>query len=262
MKKYFKVYLTIMKANFSMLLAFRSNFYTHTFSALIWGAFQIITILLLTSRTGSIANWSREDLIILVIVFNIFIGLFHMIFSTSLRNLPEIIHQGELDSLITLPLSSQFLVTTRSIYYPSLIRTIVSVALLIYLLSLLNIQVSLSAWILTIFTGLLGLVLLYSIWMIVMTFCIWNTKLSNLFDFLITLNGFSRFPETMFQSLKSILIVLILPFIFAINLPALIILNRPFISELIFTLILTVFFFLISIYFWNFALKSYTSASS
>lgn len=202
MKKYFKVYSVIMKANLSILLSFRANFYIHTFSSLLWGAFQIITILLLTSKTGSIGSWTKEELIILVVVFNIFIGLFHTVFSTSLKNLPLMLNEGIFDTLITKPLSSQFLVSSRAVYYPSLIRTLVSFGLLVYLLNLFNIEVSLATWILTIITGVLGVLLLYSIWMIVMTFCMWNPKLSNLFEALITFNGFSRFPETMLKDIS------------------------------------------------------------
>lgn len=262
MKRYLVIYSTILKINFSMLLAFRSNFYIHTISSLTWGAFQIITILLLTSRTGGIFDWSREELIILVVLFNVFIGIFHTIFSHNFENLPGIFHLGEFDTILSKPLSSQFLISTKNINYPSLIRTIVSFALLIYLLNLFKIEVSLNSLILSLLAGFLGLALLYSFWMIIMTLCVWNTKLSNLYDFLITLNGFSRFPETMFQSLKSVLIVLILPFVFVVNLPALIILNKPYTNEFAVTAILTLVFLTLSVFFWNFALRSYTSASS
>lgn len=262
MKRYFLVYLTILKINFSMLFAFRTNFYIHSFSSLIWGAFQIITVLLLTSRTGVIFDWTREQLLILVVLFNAFIGLFHMFFSPNFERLSEVFHLGEFDSILSKPLSSQFLVSTKLLNYPSLVRSLVSVGTLIYLIGIFEIKISLLSWIISFLAFALGFILLYSLWMIIMTFCIWNTKLSNLYDFLITLNGFSRFPESMFSSLRSILIVLVLPFVFVVNLPALIILNKPFHTELIITAFLAVFFFLFSRLFWNFALRSYTSASS
>ncbi len=262
MRKYIKLYLTIMKINFSMLLAFRANFYIHSFSSLTWGAFQVITILLLTSRTGSISDWSREQLLILVVLFNVFIGFFHMLFSPNFQKFSEIFNLGEFDSILSKPLSSQFLMSTKLINYPSLVIAFVSLGILSYLLIVFEIHVSILQIILSFLSSLMGIVLLYSIWNIIMTLCIWNTKLSNLYDLAITLNGFSRFPESMFQSLKSILVVLVLPFVFVVNLPALIILNKPYTNELFATLVLTIFFFTCSIFFWNFALKSYTSASS
>jgi len=131
MKRYIKIYLQIIKINIVKLFIYRANFFTSLLSSVGWGVVGIFTMYLLTLRIGSAYGWSREDLIILAAIYPAFSGIFYMLFARNIGNLPEIIHSGELDSVLVKPIDSQFFVSTLSIDFIQIFRVILSASFII-----------------------------------------------------------------------------------------------------------------------------------
>ena len=76
MKRYLKIYLSLLRINLIALFSYRANFINSTISSFIWGLFSVISILLLTSRTNSFFGWTRSEIIILAAVYSFLIGIF------------------------------------------------------------------------------------------------------------------------------------------------------------------------------------------
>lgn len=262
MKRYFFIYATLLKLNFSNLTAFRANLLNHFLSASLWGSFQIVTIIILTSRIKSIFGWERSELILLVAVFNIFIGIYHTFFSSNFERFTEIIHLGQMDSILVKPADSQFLMTTWIISYPSLLRVLIGAAITIYLAINFGIRINAINILGFILVIPISLMTLYSIWFLISTITIWFTKLSNLMEFMFKLSSFTRFPKEMFDHIKNLLIYIILPLTLIVSTPTKILLGKPFLNELILLILVAIFLFFLSRSFWKFALRFYTSASS
>lgn len=83
MKHYFNIYKQLLKLNLQVNLAYRVGFINNLIASIGWGLFQILMIYLLTAKVKSIYGWSREGLILLSAVFNIFVGIFHAVFSRN-----------------------------------------------------------------------------------------------------------------------------------------------------------------------------------
>ncbi len=260
MKKYLKLYWLLIKLNFSSLTAFRSNFISSAFSSLLYAVFQIVTILILTTNVKTAFGWSREEMIILVSSFNIFIGIFHMLFSPNFERFSEIINLGQLDTILMKPINSQFLVSMWLVNLASLLRVLFGCLFISYFI--------ISSHIIVNFLSVLGyllilpfsLVLLYSVWFIAMTLIIWFTRLSNLVELMFTLNGFSRYPKEMFQNASLVVFYLVFPLVIIVSTPTRVLLHKFSLSEVLILLAITAIFFYISKMFWKFALRFYTSA--
>src|SRR5579885_894485 len=112
MKRFFKIYLQIIKINFSLLFTYRSNFYNSFFITVGWGSVSVITIFLITSRVTHIYGWSREELYMLTGLFAIIVGIFHTLFSASMERFGRTISLGELDSYLLVPIDTQLYLST------------------------------------------------------------------------------------------------------------------------------------------------------
>lgn len=262
MKRYMRIYRQFLALSLSKLMAYPANFVNEIIGSIVWGAFAIISVLLLTSKSGSVYGWSREELLILTASFGVVWGIFHMLFIRNFSNLSYIVDYGVLDGYLLKPIDSQFITTTQIINYPSFIRIAINAGLLIYYILGLSISLTVVGVLSYLILIIFGVVILYAIFFISTTILIWNPRLSNILEVMYTVSAFSRYPPEMFKTLPSIIFLSILPLTFVVVTPTKALLNKLFLGD-VFGLILSAFIlFLISRLFWRFALRHYSSASS
>ena len=146
--------------------------------------------------------------------------------------------------------------------FPNLVRVALGVVYLFIYLFVTHTNITLMGWVgFTVFI-IFGVVLLYSLWMIYCTLLIWFPRLTNLIDFLYTINGMSRYPVEMMYEVKNFILLFILPFSIAIATPAKILVRGTLNGEVFGLIFLSVNLFIVSRLFWKYALRHYTSASS
>ncbi len=262
MKHYFDIYKTLLKMNLSRLLVYRSNFFNTVVSSIAYGIFSFLYIILLTSKTPVVYEWKREELILLMAFYNIVIGgIFHTVFSFNFNEFADTIHFGRLDGVLLKPVNSQFLMSAVNIAYAQLSRLIIGIGVALYIIYTYKIAVTILGLAEFIILSAFGLLILYSIWFMVMTLSVWNTRLSNLVDLLYHLNDLVRFPPKMYKPVMNYLFF-IFPFTIILVTPAKAILQRLTTIDAVILLFFSLILFFLSRRFWQFALRSYTSASS
>ncbi len=262
MKRYFRVYNKLLELNLSALTAYRGNLVNSVISSVVWGLFTVFSVILLTNRIDSLFGWSRDEIILLTCVFNIILGIFHLLFSRNFEYFSRIVHLGQLDTFLLKPIDAQFLLSTRYINYTSIIRILFGVGLTMYFLRERLFAIQLVDIILFLFFSICGIVLLYSIWYIVTTITIWFSRLNNIVDVLFTMSSITRYPPEMYREFSFYIFAFLLPLILVIATPIKFLLGRPDVFSMVSLSILSVVFFIASRKFWRFALRSYTSASS
>lgn len=245
-----------------MLLAYRGNFFNNLLSSVGWSVLTFSTILLLTSRVTSVAGWERSELILLTAVFNIFIGVFHMLFSRNIERFSTIIHYGQLDSILTKPIDSQFLLSFWFVHITSFTRIVAGGIISVLLLKSMHIALSIGEIMGFLLLLIAALAVLYSLWFLIATLTIWATSLSNLSDLLYRLNTFTRFPRAVFEGLPGFIFLFLVPFVVVVNTPTKFLLHKITYWEILELLLLSLILFFASRFFWRFALRFYTSASS
>jgi len=262
MKYYLKVYKALLRLNLARLMIYRTNFYNMLISSLGYSFLSFFSIIFLTHNNPVLFGWKREELILVMAFYNITIGgLFHMIFSHNFHFFSETIHYGRLDSVLLKPLDSQFLLSLSRIAFVQVFRILIGIGVSIYIITTYHMTVTWFGILGFIIFSFFGLIILYSIWFIVMTLTVWNSRLSNLVDLLYHLNDFARFPPEMYRFAKNYLFFVI-PYTLIVIAPTKAILAKLSYLEMLATVFFTVFLFYFARKFWHHALKSYTSASS
>jgi ABC-2 type transport system permease protein len=261
MRHYFSVYKTLAKLNFAALAAYRMNFINSLISGVIWGFFTISTMLLLTSGSRSINGWNRTELLILTGSHSIIMGIFHTLFTRNFERFSQIIHHGQLDSLLLKPMDSQFLMSLWIVNYVNITRTIIGFLFTIYIAIGAKYAISIQIVISYLILMLIGLLLLYSVWFIISTLIIWATSLSNLTNLLYNISAINRFPTEMYRGLPEFVLLFMVPITLIITVPTKTILHRALFGDVFQLVVCALVLFSFSRFFWKFALRSYTSAS-
>ena len=260
-KRYFSLYKKFVATNIALMTTYRTIFYYNVLSSLLWGSFHFITMLLLTSQIESINGWSRVDLLVLTGAYSILWGLFHIFFTHNFERMSDTIFYGQLDSLLLKPADSQFLLSFWYINFPGLVRSAMGVLFIVYLTFQYHLQFQLINIISFVAILIFSLALIYSIWYLLATLLIWSPRLSNIIDFLYYVSGILRYPADMYRPLNGVLFFFLIPLLIVITTPVKTLLNNIGYNEILLLITLSIFFVLLSRFFWKFALRSYTSAS-
>lgn len=251
-----------IRMSFMTLLAYRANFINSLLSTLLWGCFLFVSMFLLTSQSPISYGFKQLELMLVVSVYSIIIGIFHTVFSSNFEKLSRKIRYGELDSLLMKPVDSQFFVSVGWVNITSVLRIVIGIVVSMYIIHLTGLTISLATLIVFIVLVSIGLVILYSLWMIVVTCLIWAPRASNLVQLMYSITGFSRFPKAMYQQFGFGFFLLFLPLSLVIfpSVNQLLQKLEPSDVGLAFFVALALLF--MSRKFWNFSLRYYTSASS
>lgn len=262
MRRYLRIYQTLLQMNFATLVAYRANFVNSLISSIAWATFSVITILLLTARTPRVFGWTKEELLVLTGSYSIVIGVFHLLFSRNFERFSNLIFFGQLDSILIKPVDYQFLLTFWLINYTSIVRVILGILFTLYMLNSIGVNLTLINIIGFFALMVVGIMTVYSIWFLVLTLIIWSPRLANLVHLLFVLTGMARYPAEMYYGLKSYVLFFLLPLILVVTTPTKVILQRALVGEILGLVFFALILSFLSRKFWKFALRYYTSASS
>ena len=107
-----------------------------------------------------------------------------------------------------------------------------------------------------------GVVILYSLWFILGATSIWFVKVYNVTEVLRGLLEAGRYPMVAYPTIYRLFFTFVVPVAFLTTVPAQAMLSRSELSWTIGAAILAGLLLIFSIFFWRFALRFYTSASS
>lgn len=260
LKKYTAFYLLFLRMNFSQVLDNRMGFFNDMLSSFIWSFFSIFTLVIITAKTKVIFGWTREELLILAAMYNVFIGFFHFLFSGNFNEFINVMHFGELDTVLTKPVDTQFLLSFRYVRYNNLLRALIGIVVVITFLFYLHISITLQSVITCFILLCFGIVILYAIWFSILTLTVRYTNLSNLLDFLYTMNSMLRYPKEVYQHASFVIFFLFFPMTILFSTSVRGLLGKVQMVDVLILIITTFIALVLSRLWWKFALRFYTSA--
>src|SRR5258708_19161083 len=129
---YLRVYAVMLRNSLIREMNFKLNFLLWMLVELLWFLGQLAFIEVLYGQVQEIAGWSKWQVVTLVGVHQIVSQLFQSLFYVNLANLPELIRTGRLDLMLTLPIDTQFAVSTRQISFDCLVNALIGVAIVTF----------------------------------------------------------------------------------------------------------------------------------
>src|ERR1700758_283728 len=124
MRRYFEIYSIMMRNSLIRELSFKANFILWMLVEILWFCGQIVFFSIIFGNVDRIQDWTKWEVILLVGTHQIIAQLFQAFFFVNVANIPELVRTGKLDSLLVLPVDSQFAVSTKQFGLDSIVNSV------------------------------------------------------------------------------------------------------------------------------------------
>lgn len=260
MKRYFQVLQLFWRTAIAAELEYRINFVIAAFTSF-GGLVGSLFSLFLFYQTGyTFAGWRWEEALIVVGIFTLLEGFSSTFLAPNLNRIVRHVQEGTLDFVLLKPISSQFWLSGHTISPWGLPDIIFGAIVVFYAGNRLGIHPS--AYLISLIPLIFGLAILYSLWFMLGATSIWFVKIYNVTEVLRGLIEAGRYPMAAYPIAYQFFFTFIVPVAFLTTIPAEAMLGRTETSWMIGAGVLAIALLFVSRFFWRFALRFYTSASS
>ena len=264
MRRYIDIYAIMLRNSLIRELSFKANFLLWMIVEILWFCGQIVFFSIIFGNVDRIGDWTKWEVVLLIGTHQMIAQLFQAFFFVNVANIPELVRTGKLDSLLVLPIDSQFAVSTKQFGLDSIINAALGGVVVCVSLSKLGIVPNPLSILLYLSALIFGIAVHYSIMLGLAAVSFWIIRAQGLvygyFNFL----NIARYPDVIYPWLFRLVFSWLIPVIIIANIPARLLI-KPFQQPawLMFHLIAaSSIVFWLSRLFWRFALRHYSSASS
>lgn len=259
--KYMRLAKAFFKASIVADLEYRANFATRIVTDVIWYLAQVVTWEGLFRVTDRIGSWNLDQTRVFLGVLFVVDALYMIFFSENLDHMSEKVRKGEIDLLLTKPVSSQFMTSCQRMNTAILGNLTIAITWLTFALwNLPDFQWPRLLWLIVLIPA--GLLSLYSIRFMFCSLAMLFTRAENVQYLWFQLYRLGMRPDTIYVPWLRILVLSALPVAAVASVPARALLDPPHFPMFIWVILWTAVLVFISHRFWNFCLRNYSSSSS
>lgn len=241
---------------------YRLNFVTAALTSVIGLLGAVYTLSLLYREPGqTLSGWTWHEALLVTAIFTLLDGFQATFLAPNRMQVSELVRNGGLDFVLLKPIDSQFWISARQISLWGIPRAVLGLGLMVYAGN----AAGLSIWdyAQAVIPITCAAVVLYSLGYLLSTLSVWFIKLYNITIAMHSLLEAGRYPIQAYPAVYRVLFTFVLPVAFLTTVPAQSMLGKPnSLSWLVGAMAVAAGMFAASRWFWRFALKSYTSASS
>src|SRR3954453_21286709 len=128
MRRYLEIYSIMLRNSLIREMSFKANFVLWMVVEVLWFCGQILFFSIIFGQVDQIGDWTKWEVVLLIGTHQIIAQLFQAFFFVNVANIPELVRTGKLDSLLVLPLDSQFAVSTKQFSLGSIVNASASAA--------------------------------------------------------------------------------------------------------------------------------------
>src|SRR5947209_5277731 len=122
MRRYIQIYSIMLRNSLIRELSFKANFLLWMVVEILWFCGQIVFFSIIFANVDRIGDWTKWEVVLLIGTHQIIAQLFQAFFFVNVANIPELVRTGKLDSLLVLPIDSQFAVSTKQFGLDSIVN--------------------------------------------------------------------------------------------------------------------------------------------
>lgn len=260
--KYIRVFFNFARYGLIWVMEFRFNFACWAILGVMWSFLYIYLGELIFGQVTSIAGWTKAETLLVLATEAMFVGFLWLFIFPNLRMFSELIRKGKLDFYLLKPMSSRFLVSTQDWSLDQLVRIPAVIVFMVILINTNHLQITLSSISGFILLFLLGALIFYNIFFAITITNFWLVNVSNLSDFFHNVLDSGRFPTKIYNGLIYFIALYVIPVAFIATFPVQALLGNLEANMYLIAIFLAIITSIFSQWFWNFALKRYSSASS
>ncbi len=262
MTQYLRLLAIFFRTELQFELAYRVNFIAELFSLVMIVVTSVAAVLVLFAYTPTMNGWTLAQMLVLLGVFYIVQGIGEFAFTPSFERFMEHVRLGTLDFILLKPASSQFLVSLRHFRISSVGQVALGVAVVGAGLVQIAATISPADVISFVVALACGLVLVYTLLLVLSTLAFWFVRVENLLVVYQAFLDAARFPVDIYPGWLRVTLSTVIPIGVAVTVPAQAVAGKLEPAGLAAIVAVAVAAWLFAGWFWRFGLRSYTGASA
>jgi ABC-2 type transport system permease protein len=260
--RYLRLMQVQLRVSTISAMQYRADFVVRGFIALLWLVVALVPMLVVYGARHAVSGWTFPQALVVVGWFTLLKGILEGAVSPSLTAVVEHVRHGTLDFVLLKPADAQFLVSTAKIEPWRVLDIGAALVIFAYAFRLLGRWPSAGQLGVALVFLALGILILYSIWILVVSAAFWVVKVDNLSYLFGSLFDAGRWPIDVFRGALRFTFTFVFPLAVMTTFPASALLGKLETSTAIVALAGGIAFAAVSRRVWRGALSMYTSASS
>ncbi len=214
-----KLILAFLKINIQQVLAYRADAALSLVMNLIWLGWELISLQIIFNNTSSLSGWSMGDLLALLGVWRLANFLMSSLIWPNTNRFNQAVRTGSFDYDLLQPVSSQFLVTFSRITIWRMWELLIASLLIVVGVGMAGRTVTAGGLLTFLALVLSGMMVLYSLWIVLIAFTFWFVKFDNNVTILQALMDAGRYPANIYPPWLRFVITFIIPIAVATTVP-------------------------------------------
>ncbi|AGE22038.1 hypothetical protein GHH_c15070 [Geobacillus sp. GHH01] len=260
MRRYGRVFREFFRACLVEEMEYRSEFFGNFIASFFGVGIALLTVHIFFYQTDRLGGWTYGEVLVLLGVFNTLRGFIDFALRPNMPRLLEHVRRGTLDYILTKPVDSMFYVSFRHLVFWRLIDVALGLGVIGYGLYVERYVPSAADVLMFFVVMTASLLLIYSLWMMLMTTSFWVVRIDDLSFIFDSFFDTARFPGSMYRGAVRFVITYVLPAVLITNTPALALLGKWSMAAVLAALAAAILFLWLARRFWRFALRFYTGA--
>ncbi len=260
--RYIRLFGYFVAFSFSRTFEFRFDFYMRIIMDIVYYIVQISFFRILYLHTPNLGGWDEPQTMVFVSAYLIVDAINMTLFSNNMWMFPQLVNRGDLDYYLTRPVSSLFFLSLRDFAANSFVNLLITFGIFAWAIHHYPVALPPVKVALFLLLVLNGTVIFYCLNLLA-NLPVFYTHSPDGFGHLIwSINKLGERPDGIYRGWLRRVITTVLPFAVIASFP-----TRILIEEMNWRLLGHIFtvsisFFLVVLFFWNKALREYSSASS
>lgn len=260
MKRHFKLFFKSWALDISSQMAYKANFVTKILSLMLMDIVGPLIILLIYTNTAGIPGWSFEEFILFQGTMTLVFGFGHAFIVMMPARVLEDVREGHFDKHLIKPFNTLTYFLFSSPDIDGFAEVFVGLALISWAFAKLGLSILSLNFLVYLLLILVAFLFQYAVMITISALAFLFVKSWALFDILFTLSNFARYPLNIYSSGFVFFLTFLFPIAVSAFYPVEVLLRGLTFLNLVKVVLPVVAAFCISIWFWNRAMKKYSSA--
>lgn len=262
MRRHLQVLAIYYRAAFLAQMEYRANFASSIVLSLMWPLWVLSLLFVFFYHSPDLGGWSFNEAMLVIGLYDIFIGLQETILAPNIIQVTEHIQKGTLDFVLLKPANGQMLATVTACNLMRMSDVVVGFVLIF--IGLYRMGRVPTPFEVTTFAVMIpsGMITVYSIWLLLTTLAFWFVRVENFGEVFYAFYETGRFPVSMYNRWLRFALTYIVPIAFLTTFPAAALLGKLSLYFVLGSIVIAGVLFYASSRFWKYAIRFYSSASS
>jgi ABC-2 type transport system permease protein len=261
-RRYLRLLAIQVRISAALAMQYRLDFFFKGAMALFWLAVTLVPLLVVFSKREAVVGWTWPEALVVLGWFSLLKAVLEGGVTPSLTAVVEGVRTGSLDFVLLKPADAQFLVSTQRFEPWKLVDLCGSLGLLIYAFARLGRWPDLDDLAVAGVLLVVAVLLLYSIWILVVSASFWVVRVDNLSYLFQSIFDAGRWPIDVFKGVLRFLFTVVFPLALLTTYPARALLGKLTVPKAGLVLAGGIAFAAVARAVWKKAISYYTSASS